>query len=54
MIDFSVFKPPEEYKLNHDAGIVNAAKWSVSIPWAVTPSPAHRARMGCPAQLIPA
>lgn len=31
MIDFSVFKPPEEYKLNHDAGIVNAAKWSVSV-----------------------
>lgn len=30
MIDFSVYKPPEEYKLNHDAGIVNAMKWSVS------------------------
>jgi hypothetical protein len=30
MLDFSVFKPPEEYKLNHDAGIVNASKWSVS------------------------
>jgi hypothetical protein len=30
MLDFSVYKPPEEYKLNHDAGIVNAAKWSVS------------------------
>jgi hypothetical protein len=31
MLDFSVYKPPEEYKLNHDAGIVNAAKWSVSL-----------------------
>lgn len=31
MVDFSVYKPPEEYKLNHDAGIVNAAKWSVSL-----------------------
>eukprot|EP00882_Tetradesmus_deserticola_P018203 GHRQ01019535.1.p1 GENE.GHRQ01019535.1~~GHRQ01019535.1.p1 ORF type:complete len:106 (-),score=9.43 GHRQ01019535.1:687-1004(-) len=30
MLDFSVFKPPEEYKLNHDAGIVNASRWSVS------------------------
>lgn len=32
MLDFSVFKPPEEYRLNHDAGIVNASKWSVSLP----------------------
>jgi hypothetical protein len=30
MLDLSVYKPPEEYKLNHDAGIVNASKWSVS------------------------
>lgn len=31
MVDFSVFKPPEEYKLNHDAGIVNASKWSMYV-----------------------
>jgi hypothetical protein len=36
MLDFSVYKPPEEYKLNHDAGIVNAAKWSVSLPVAAS------------------
>lgn len=31
MLDFSVYKPPEEYKLNHDAGIVNASKWSMYV-----------------------
>lgn len=36
MMDFSVYRPPEEYKLNHDAGIVNAAKWSVSLSGSTT------------------
>jgi hypothetical protein len=30
MLDFSVYKPPEEYKLDRDSGFVNASKWSVS------------------------
>ena len=30
MVDLSVYKPPEEYKLNHNTGLANASRWSVS------------------------
>jgi hypothetical protein len=30
MLDFSVYKPPAEFKLNHKTGNENAKKWSVS------------------------
>jgi len=31
MLDFSVYKPPEEYKLDRDSGFVNASKWSMYV-----------------------
>jgi hypothetical protein len=31
MVDLSVYKPPEEYKLNHNTGLANASRWSVSV-----------------------
>jgi hypothetical protein len=30
MLDFSVYKPPAEYKVNHTTGGENAKRWSVS------------------------
>jgi hypothetical protein len=30
MLDFSVYKPPAEFKINHTTGGENAKKWSVS------------------------
>jgi hypothetical protein len=30
MLDFSVYKPPAEFKLDHRTGGENARKWSVS------------------------
>jgi len=30
MLDFSVYKPPAELKLNHKTGNQNAKQWSVS------------------------
>jgi hypothetical protein len=41
MLDFSVYKPPAEFKVNHTTGGANAKKWSVSGgPGAGTPAAA--------------
>jgi len=37
MLDFSVYKPPGEFKLNHKTGGENAKQWSVSAAGALLP-----------------